>query len=679
MSGLFGGGKSTSTTEDRLVGISLQTSAYGGAVPIAYGTDRLTGNMIWYNDFTAIPHTTTQQVGKGGGGSTVSNTTYTYTASTMLALGEGVITAINRVWRDKDLGALSAWWPSFFTGARPQTAWSFLTSNHPAEAIGYMGTAYVAASATDLGSSATMKNFSFECTALFAIASPNPGNPDAHPADIIPDFLTNAFYGAGWTSARIGDLTTGAGSYRNYCTAAGLFISPTFAEQKAAADHLGEILEATNSAPVWSDGGAGSMVLKIIPYGDTALSGNGAVYTPNTTPLYDLTVDDFLVSSPDEDPIQVERVSPADAFNSVPVEFRDRLLDYNTSVVDDPDPVDVEVFGLRKAPVLTLHCIKKASVALQVSRIKAQRYVYCRNKYRFKLGWKYCLLEGMDLVTLTEAKLGLNKKVVRIREVEESEDGQLDILAEEWPFGVASATLFTTATGDGTVPNMNADPGNANAPVTLEAPLLLQSGNQPELWLGTSGTPSLWGGCDIYVSTDGGTSYGKVGSILQPARHGVTTATLASGSDPDTTNTLSVDLTASKGTLASTDLTGRDAMVTLALVENELVSYQTATLTGTNTYNLTSLRRGAYGTAVGSHASGVKFMRLDEGVFRLPYDPSLKGKTIYIKLRSFNVWGGGLQDLASVTAYSVVLGATMGGALPVATSVTIATSTTKPS
>ena len=66
MGGIFGGGsQSINTTEPMALGLRVQTSAYGLVIPIVYGRTRVTGNMIWYSDFTAIPHTTTSS---GGGG-----------------------------------------------------------------------------------------------------------------------------------------------------------------------------------------------------------------------------------------------------------------------------------------------------------------------------------------------------------------------------------------------------------------------------------------------------------------------------------------------------------------------------------------------------------------------------------------------------------------------------------
>lgn len=641
MSGMFGGGKTSYQSEERLAGVAIQTSCYGGAIALVYGTDRVAVNLIWYAAFTAIPHTSTQKVGKGGGGgSTQVSTTYTYAAAVMLAICEGPAT-INRVWRDKEIGSLAGYGFTLLNGSRTQSVWSYLTSKYPAQALAYAGTVLVVHPACDLGGSATLKNHSFEVTGFCAVGS---GNLDAHPADILPHYLSDPLTGAGWDASRIGNLAT----WRTYCTAAGLWLSPSWTEQAAAKGHVEEILKATNSEAVWSEG-----KLKVIPYGDTVITGNGTTYTPNVTPLYDLTLDDFLAGD-DEDPVEVERVSPVDAWNCVPVKFRDRALDYNENTLDDPDPVDAEVFGLRKSEAVDLPCIKRASIALTISRILAQRSVYCRNKFKFKLGWRFCLLESMDLVTLTVPYLGLTLKPVRLIDIEENEEGTLSVLAEEWPFGVATHTLYTPQTGDGTAPNVNADPGNATAPIIFEPPAFLRQSGQPEIWMGTSGTPDLWGGCEVHASTDGGASYGMVGSVSAPARYGVTTAPFGAGADPDTSNTLAVDLSTSHGTLTGTDVNGRDSLATLSLVENELVAFQTVALTGSNRYNLTSHRRGAWGTSISAHTAGVRFLRLDEAVFKLPYDASLRGKTIHIKLVSFNVWGGGKQDISAVPVYTFV-------------------------
>ena len=366
------GGKTTSTTEAKIADIKLQTSAYGGVLPIVFGTTRIAGNVLWYGNFTPIATTaTTSSGGKGLGKVTSKSTTYTYTAAVMLGLAEGAIAGVGAVWKGKDKTTLTALGLTLFAGARGQAAWSFragyngIAANIAREdaygfagqtvsfaastVLGYSSTAYLAASAYDLGGDASVPNHGFEVQGLAIFGG---GIVDANPKDIVTPFLTGAQFGAGLNSALLGPLT----NFGNYCTAAGLFFSPAYVEQRAAADHLKELTDAANTALVWSEG-----VLKFAPYGDTTITGNGVTYTPNVTPTYDLTDDNFLAEG--DDPVHVARAAPADAFNRIQVEYLDRANQYNTAIVSVEDQAAIELYGLRPAPVAQAHMICDAAVA----------------------------------------------------------------------------------------------------------------------------------------------------------------------------------------------------------------------------------------------------------------------------------------------------------------------------
>ena len=74
---LLGLGKKTiSNTENKIGALNVQQSSQGVPIPIVFGKTRIAPNLLWYNDFTAVPHTTEQSGGKGGG-TTQQNTTYT--------------------------------------------------------------------------------------------------------------------------------------------------------------------------------------------------------------------------------------------------------------------------------------------------------------------------------------------------------------------------------------------------------------------------------------------------------------------------------------------------------------------------------------------------------------------------------------------------------------------------
>jgi hypothetical protein len=490
---------------------------------------------------------------------------------------------------------------------------------------------------------------------------------DANPAAIVSDFLTNPRYGAGFPVANLGDLSL----YSSYCQALGLALSPMLDTQQEAQQHLGDIVKLTNSAIVWSGG-----LLKIIPYGDQPVTGNGAVYAPNTTALYSLGEDDFIVQessvggssgvSPGgpalrsgagpitggfgDDPVRVVRSTPADANNSIQLECLDRSNNYNTAIVEAFDQASIELYGVRRESSLKARAIvDPINVGPIVAQLLLQRALLFRNTYQFKLGWKYCLLEPMDLVQITDSRLGVSALTVRITAVEEDEEGTLSIIAEDFFGGYSTAVVYPKQSGSGYIPNWNSSPGDVNPPVIFEPPAALLTGAL-EIWVALSGSTN-WGGAQVWISSDGN-SYALAGTVNSRAVQGVLTADLPPHSSPDTANTLLVDLTKSQGQLASVSPTDAANLVTLCYVGGELLAYQTASLTAAGKYAVTTLYRGAYGSTITDHPAGTLFARLDGSIGRFSYQNNLIGQTIYLKFASLNIVGGGLQSLNSLPVYT---------------------------
>ena len=96
-----GGPKPNAEETPALDHITLQSSAYGQPVPIVYGTQRVPGNVIWYDEFTPTRHEHSQEVGKGGS-TEVTSVDYTYTACVQMAICGGPVASFGRVWRDKE-------------------------------------------------------------------------------------------------------------------------------------------------------------------------------------------------------------------------------------------------------------------------------------------------------------------------------------------------------------------------------------------------------------------------------------------------------------------------------------------------------------------------------------------------------------------------------------------------
>jgi len=374
-------------------------------------------------------------------------------------------------------------------------------------------------------------------------------------------------------------------------------------------------------------------------------------FSPNLTPVYALTDLDFIASS-NEDPVKAQRTDPYSLPTIQRVQCLSRDNQYGSTPVEARDQSQIELFGPRVGSTIQANEIcDEVVVAPIVAQTILQRALYVRTKFTFKLSWEYCLLDPMDIVTITDANLGLSAYPVRIVSLEEDDKGLLTVTAEEMVFGVSTPAANPSTGAAAFQPNQGAAATAINAPLIYEPPPAT-TGNVQQAWVGASGAAgSNWGGAYVWASVDN-TTYSQIGTITQPLRQGVLTASLASATGWDTTDTLAVDLSLSGATLSGTSDASAQAGATLSLIDGELLAYAVATLTGTNAYNLTRLQRGFGGSAPAAHASGASFARLDDAVVKYDLPPAWIGVPLYFKFQSFNVFGGGVQDLSTCTAYS---------------------------
>lgn len=639
----MGGAKKTqAATTTVLGGIKIQSSVAGAVIPRGWGTYRVAGNLIYYTDFTAVavPNDTSSSGGKGGGSTPSTSTTYNYSASVIMAIAQGPIVSVRTVYKDKNVyadnvgpgTALQQAGLSLATGELGQAPWDYVVANHPDEALGYSEVAYVYAANYALGSGASLGNHSFEVVSELRYES----SDDANPADILEDFIPSIPF---WPTGAIADL----GDYRDYCRAVGLLLSPVLDTQRTAQDFITEIMQATNSNIFWSGG-----QLKVVPYGDTEIDG----WVPDLTPIYDLTDDDFIPQSQGSDPVLADLTRGVDAYNYVQVEFLDRTQNYNTQVVPGTDQANIIQYGrLQNTSPYSLHSICDPVVAGTIAQLIVQRTCNIRTTYKFSLPLTYCLLEPMDLVTLTTGTM-LDQVLVRITSAAE-QNGQIDFEAEEMLVGTAHTGAYSPGGGGGYVPDYNVAPGPTNESALINPNRTLTNGDY-ELWLAACGTSAAWGGAEIWGSWDGD-SYSKLGQIVARGRFGQVLHDFPVGPDPDTTDTLSVDLTGVAGVLLPGSQADADNAITLCLVNEELISYENADLTSSFQYDLSYIRRGLYASTIAEAVIGDPFVRLDDAITRIPYDPGQAGQTLHIKFRSFNIFGLGLQDLSDATDHVVIL------------------------
>ncbi len=228
------------------------------------------------------------------------------------------------------------------------------------------------------------------------------------------------------------------------------------------------------------------------------------------------------------------------------------------------------------------------------------------------------------------------------------------------PSGASTAYQYGTQISlnrGGYTPLIGGVPPNVNPPLIFE-PGCDFTGNQLKVVMIVTGFGD-WGGAQIWASADGST-YGQLGIVYQGGVQGLLTSTFPSGADPDTVNTLAVNVALSGNQIVAGSTTDADLGITLAYVgaptSFELIGYSNVTLTSPSNYDIdTYIRRGMYGSVISSHPSGAEFGLVNGSVFSQIYPANYVGRTVFFKFLSFNSVGGNVQSLAAVPAYSYTL------------------------
>lgn len=619
---LFHRGKNTTNRADMIADFQINTASYGEVVPEILGTTRVSGNIIDYEDFTAHEHKTTTRTGKGGG-SKHTDISYTYTVAAAIALCEGPIAGIGKVWKDKEVYQYpnESIQLTLFNGAIAQAPWPYMTSKHPDKALPYSGLAYMAG-VVDLGDRGSLPQYNFE---VYGKLRDTGDGVDVNPADYIEHVLQ---------SVGADVQIEGIENFRAYCKAADILISTPPAQKSAKAQQIiNDIAEITNSLVFWS-----TDRLKIVPLADKPIG----TWTPANQIQYDLTADDFIAGT-DGQLILYKRKDTSEAYNEATVEFINRANSYEKETVSFEVVADVQRNGLKPASKKTAHYLYTKARAQYYAEQLAMKRLYAKTQYTFRLDWAFCTLEVGDLVTLTDEACQLNRQIVVITAVNEAADGQLEFTAEGKPAGTYAPARYDVHENERPFIDYNQEAPSVND-VAIFQTVGDVGGNQ--VFIGVN-APAGWGGCSVWLS-DTGENYSRIGSINQQARMGRTRLAFN-----ETANACEVTL--NQGTLKGGTHIDAERANTLCWVSGEALSYEGATMAPNNQFSLTGLVRGQYGTNAISHNAGERFIRVDEALFRYPYRKEDIGKTIYLKFTSMNLFGSNEQELDEVQAYQYTL------------------------
>lgn len=619
-------GKNTVTRADKISNFTVNTAEYGAAVMEVLGTTRLSGNVIYYDDFTAHEHRETVRTGKGGR-SKSTTITYTYTVAVILGLCEGEIAGIGRVWKDKKIYN----YPNdelqltVFKGTQSQAAWPYLTSKHPDKALSYTGLAYMAG-VIDLGDSSNLPAYNFEVKGK--LLSTGDGI-DVNPADYMMYILNKVGQG---------DVNFhGLDNFRSYCANADILVSTPMDKTGTlvAREIINELATLCNAYVFWSND-----AYKIVALENRTI-GN---WTPDNTIKYNLTNDDFIPQGSGAC-VTYSRKDSSAIYNRWTVEYLSRQNGYEKESVSYENTADIAQNGVRQAPTLQAGYIYTKARAVKIAENLARRNMVERIKYTFKLDWSFCRLEPGDKVRITDDICGVSNQVVLIDSVTEDQDGMLLFTAISWFDGNYASATYDVHDVDRPFVDFNAPPGNTATPSIFQPPADLTR-NGLEVWIAAKGTTDKWGGCTVYVSDDN-ENYRKLGQISNTARIGK----LTSGITAEATSVI----VQANGTFLSGTAQDAQRGNTLLWIDGECMSYTTATLNSGGSYTLSGLVREQYNTTATSHASNATMVRCDAAILKVPFAKEDIGKHLWFKFCSYNIFGAGEQSLADVQAYEYTL------------------------
>jgi hypothetical protein len=327
--------------------------------------------------------------------------------------------------------------------------------------------------------------------------------------------------------------------------------------------------------------------------------------------------------------MEITRSQELDMPNRVTVSYINRPNQYQTATQFSQR----QTVRAKEQITMSFPIVMGDQQAKQIADITLYNAWISRTGFNFRLPPKYAEIEPGDVITVTVNNVN---HIMRITSATMERNGsqQVTAIAED----ISTYDFYTppgeSPIGDGQgvrIPetelhllDLPAFPfDTASDGVLRAAPVALG-----DSWTGAALFRSLDGG------EDGGNSFGQLASTASKSIKGIVLNTVdawAGGNIYDTTNTIDVALI--NGTLASVNelaiLNGANA----ALIGNEIIQFQTATLTGERRYTLSKLLRGRLGTEheIITHDPGATFILLDSSLLEIPMPPATFGLPRYYK------------------------------------------------
>ena len=599
----------TTIEGNRLDDLNVTISSYGASIPRIWGPEnRVSGNIIWSSGLVETEHRDKQSAGGKGGGSTVTNVTYTYHASFAVLIGRGPIGGIGRIWADSKL--IADFRDQLPTMADPAYSWPFVgtTSNIVLED----GTEDEGARFNSItiynGNATQTPNSIME-------AAEGAGNVPGYrgSAYVVFDTLQLADFGnriPNLTFEVMGEWSATTGTVLGeLAERSGL---GTFMNVRGLTDNVRGLVDTTS-------GSARDAAASLLGMYDIDISeiGDKIYFLPKDRNPLCRVPSRYLGAFTEGGEPPPQRVAvlanEIDMPNAVEVVHRDPERDYlaNTQRARRTTKRSEGNISVRSEIVMP------ASQARFIAEDKLRRAWATRKSFQFTLPINFQQLVAGDGVVIVD-RFG-NEFSVRLLSVRKSglilECEGVALYAKFQRFREATTVAARTIVTVGASEVQYA---------ILDLPPLRDVDNSSGAYIAAGAHYQTWRGAVLLSSDDGGASFNQIATFPGNAVVGqLSTAMDLGPTYYFDTQTFDVQLLSPNFQLESVTmeqlLNGANALA----INGEIIQFQTATLVGTATYQLSGILRGRRGTEhrVAAHPMGSEVVVLTGGAIdRVPVD-----------------------------------------------------------
>ncbi|MGF1607510.1 MAG: phage tail protein [Rhodothalassiaceae bacterium] len=602
------GSGTRSITGPRLDDLTVQSDVYGSPLPLLFGHVRTGGHIIWSSGLIESTQRD-RQGGKGGGGSTDTQT-YTYSVSFAVAISARPISGLGRIWADGQLlrdaaGTLAV--PGsvrIYHGTDDQMPDPLIEAAEGTDsAPAFRGLAYILFEDLALGDYGNGIPFlSFE---IFADTDPVAAAQLYRHAlgPMLPLTTVEALDG-GADGLRLSGAATGRQALETLLT-----LAPA------------QLVARPGGYAVRREPDAASLII----------SGEQTAARGETRGADDLTVRRRSEAGGRAAEVALSYADPAR-------DFQPGLQRASRQRAQGARPVSVEV-----------------PATLAADRAKALAGRLLRDSWRaadtalIRLPIRYGMLEPGDRIAVTD--LGCSDAWQLLIDRVTIGPGLVEL---ETTVIAAPAADLPLPADAGRIPAQNVPSRAQPRLVVLDVPLLpgrRDTAAQFELLaaLGPS-AGEAWGGGSVYLSEDGGETYGFVGQAAGPAVLGVVVALPQPGPTThwDEGNTVRVRLDDANAALESHTRLAVFNGANLALAGSEILQFRNAAQQSDGSWILSGLLRGRGGTEpeMETHQVGEPFVLLRSGDL-VGQEVALAKRGVPVKLKAVPRYGA-LEDAAAV-------------------------------